>query len=387
MSTVRTFSLGEVLDEADRAAPNPRAGELITLVGVRWYGEGAHAASIVLDTEVKAAVLSQVATGDFIYNRMWATRGSFAVVPPQLDGAYATNEYPIFKAGPDLYLPYLRLLAASPEFMEEVAAASVGSTERARLHPEAFKQIEVELPLVDEQKRIVHVVETLERESRASEAAAVAAWDVLRAARVKYWEETAADAPTEPLSEITRVQTGGTPDRGNPDYFNGDIPWVKTGEVAYDTIFEAAEHLTEAGLANCNAKLLPAGSVVVAMYGQGATRGRVAILGREMATNQACAAILPCEDLHPRYLLHWFWYRYEALREEGDGTSQRNLSKGLIASLEIPLVEDQKAVVQRFDALMTAALTEQTAAECARDLATATRNELLAGTRRLTPAS
>ncbi|WP_369333449.1 restriction endonuclease subunit S [Xylella fastidiosa] len=84
------------------------------------------------------------------------------------------------------------------------------------------------------------------------------------------------------------------------------MPWIKTTEVAYCQITETKEHITPKGLQDPAAKLLPKGTLLMAMYGQGVTRGKVAILGIEAACNQACAAMVPINNLvHTRYLYHF----------------------------------------------------------------------------------
>ena len=94
------------------------------------------------------------------------------------------------------------------------------------------------------------------------------------------------------LGEIARISSGGTPDRAEPSYWGGDVPWVTTGEIRFNTITDTFEKITPAGLKNSSAKLFPPGTLLMAMYGQGKTRGQVAKLAIEAATNQACAAIL-----------------------------------------------------------------------------------------------
>ncbi len=108
------------------------------------------------------------------------------------------------------------------------------------------------------------------------------------------------------LSYLSKIDTGSTPDRGKSEYWNGDIPWLKTGEVNYSLITSAEEYITEAGLNNSSARLANEGTLLMAMYGQGVTRGRVAILGIKAAYNQACAAISLNEKLNNEYTQYFF---------------------------------------------------------------------------------
>jgi type I restriction enzyme, S subunit len=95
------------------------------------------------------------------------------------------------------------------------------------------------------------------------------------------------------LGYVCNLTSGGTTDRNRPEYWNGNIPWVKTGEINYNQINQTEEYITELGLNNSSTKLASAGTLLMAMYGQGVTRGRVAILGIEASFNQACLAIAP----------------------------------------------------------------------------------------------
>src|SRR3989338_658543 len=121
------------------------------------------------------------------------------------------------------------------------------------------------------------------------------------------------------LGDHVLITSGGTPARDTPEYWNGRVPWVKTGEINYRPIMETEEYITEAGLQNSSAKLLPPGTLLLAMYGQGVTRGKVALLGIQAATNQACAALFPSDRLDSGYLHAFFPFAYERVRSLGHG--------------------------------------------------------------------
>lgn len=141
----------------------------------------------------------------------------------------------------------------------------------------------------------------------------------------------------EPLSDHFSVGSGGTPSRGNPAYWEGGkIPWVKTTEVDYCVITETGEHITPPGLKNSAAKLLPPGTLLMAMYGQGVTRGKVAILGIEAACNQACAAISSKDDaIKTRFLYYFLTHQYDEIRQLAHGGQQQNLNSDIVRSLPI----------------------------------------------------
>ncbi len=152
----------------------------------------------------------------------------------------------------------------------------------------------------------------------------------------------------EPLGELFDTTSGGTPDRSVSEYWNGSIPWITTSLVDFNVIQSAQEFITEAGLANSSAKLFPKNTVLVALYGQGKTRGKVALLRIEATTNQACAAILPGDRIDPIFTFLSLCGRYDEMRGLSNSGGQENLSQSLIRNLSFPfpkdIVEQQKIV-------------------------------------------
>lgn len=139
---------------------------------------------------------------------------------------------------------------------------------------------------------------------------------------------------SDSLGNIFETTSGGTPSRTEKAYWNGDIPWITTSLVDFRVITGAEEFVTEEGLKTSSAKLFPKGTVLMAMYGQGKTRGQVALLGIKAATNQACAAILPRKGIDPYFVFLNLAGRYEEIRKISNSGGQENLSQGLIR--EIP---------------------------------------------------
>ena len=154
------------------------------------------------------------------------------------------------------------------------------------------------------------------------------------------------------LSEFCRTGTGGTPSRSNLEryYEGGTIPWVKSGELRESVINETEEHVTEAALQETNVKLVPAGALLLAMYG--ATVGRLGILGVEATTNQAVCHIVPDpKAAEVRFLFHALSNQAANLVARGVGGAQPNISQGIIKDLELalpPLVE-QRRIAEMLD--------------------------------------
>lgn len=153
------------------------------------------------------------------------------------------------------------------------------------------------------------------------------------------------------LSSVAEWGAGGTPSRKKTDYYGGDIPWIKTGELNDDYIFDSEEKITEDAVINSSAKLFPIGSVLVAMYG--ATIGKTAILGIPATTNQACACARCNDSLENKYLFYYLRSQKDSFIAKGKGGAQPNISQDIIKSYPIPLppLAEQKRIVERIEKL------------------------------------
>jgi type I restriction enzyme S subunit len=189
------------------------------------------------------------------------------------------------------------------------------------------------------------------------------------------------DWSADPLSKNCETYSGGTPARRVSQYYGGGIPWVKSGEVNLDTILSTEESLSEKGLAASNAKWIPAGTPVIAMYG--ATAGKVSWLAVTATANQAVLAMVPrSENNHARYVLWAMRFAAPRLIALATGSGQPNLSKGIIDSLLLPLPEDPKeqiAIAEALDTVASRIITEQMNLDKLKNLKAGLMNDLLTG--------
>lgn len=224
------------------------------------------------------------------------------------------------------------------------AGTTVASIETSRL-----QEFELPVPPLAEQRRIIDILE--DHLSRLD-----AATDGLRIASSRLQTLVAADAisivrgqesdvsvasPT--LQEIARVGTGATPRRGVDAYWKGGkIPWVTSGELSHGLINSTAQSITPLALRETSVKLWPAGTLLVAMYGEGRTRGTVGELGIAATTNQACAAIV----LHENNPTARDWVRlvlesrYDVMRRQASGGVQPNLNLSHFREMTVPLPDE-----------------------------------------------
>lgn len=175
----------------------------------------------------------------------------------------------------------------------------------------------------------------------------------------------------KPLGEVAhKISSGGTPKTGVSEYYDGDIPWLRTQEINFCDIWDTGIKITIDGLKNSSANLIPANCVIVAMYG--ATVGKIGINKIPMATNQACANIELDEHIaNYRYVFHYLCSQYEYIKSLGTG-SQTNINAGIVKKLPVPIpcpenpkksLEIQAEIVRILDAFT--AQTAELAAELA----------------------
>lgn len=291
--------------------------------------------------------------GDIIFGRRRAYQRKLGVA--EFDGICSAHAM-VLRAKPDVALPeFLPFFMQSDLFMNRAVEISVGSLSPT-INWKSLAGQEFELPPIDEQRRLVELfssISALEEELRTAEHEATllqkAAMQDLLDAELNGW-------PQKSIGEVFKVTTGGTPSRNNATFWNGEIPWVKTGEVNYYVIESTEERITEKGLSGSAAKLCPPNSVLVALYGQGPTRGRVGMLGVEAAVNQACAAIHPNDDFDPWFVFYYLSSKYLSLRAMAQGAAQPNLNLAMIKGFGIPTptLDEQKSAVVSIDAIAKA---------------------------------
>jgi type I restriction enzyme, S subunit len=156
--------------------------------------------------------------------------------------------------------------------------------------------------------------------------------------------------------DLVDVGTGATPAKSESDYYGGDTPWYTSSATNEKFALKPQTFITEKALAETNCKIFPAGSLIVAMYGQGKTRGQVSELVVAGATNQAIAALVFFESSKrtKRYLKYFFEKIYDEVRLQAEGGPQPNLSVGKIKEILVPVppLEEQERIVARLDELL-----------------------------------
>lgn len=282
-----------------------------------------------------------------------------SLVPEKYDGEICSTGFCVLRPGEELDPEYLFCFVRSQAFIEPLVDLTRGALYPAVTDRQVLAQ-EIPYILIDKQRQITTRLKAqLAEVEKARQATQAQLQDsrLLRSRMLKTFFAEFDAAAKKRLGEYAKTTSGSTPSRGNKQYWQpAEIPWVKTGEVAYAPITATVEAISRTALAECSISLLPAKTILIAMYGQGKTRGQAAILEIPATTNQACFAILPNDTWEPDFLFLWLKSSYQDLRNlsEDRGGNQANLNGALLKALDIPAPSktEQQAIVARINTAM-----------------------------------
>ena len=273
--------------------------------------------------------------GDILFGRRNAYLKRAAIAPH--DGIFSAHGMILRPKTEVVNEKFFPFFIASDYFMDKAIQISVGSLSPT-VNWSTLKNIEFNLPDIKKQEKLAELLWAANETKEAYKKLISLTDDLVKSQFIEMFGDPKINPMNweiRTIGSLTEVMTGATPNRTNPKYYGGNIPWVKTGEISKGIITEAEESITDLAITETNCKLLPIDTIMVAMYGQGKTRGESGILKIVAATNQACAAILPSEGYHPIYLLQYLRVQYESLRAMGRGAQQANLNLSMIKNYKI----------------------------------------------------
>ena len=361
----KNHRFGEVCDRV-KDAYKPVDGGNTPYVGLEHLAQGFPAfVGRGTESDIKSSKTA-FKVGDILFGKLrpYLRKGAKA----DFDGISSTDIL-VFRAEEGCEPEFLQYLVHADEFISHAKSTTTG-VQHPRTSWPSLKEFRLSLPPLPEQKTIAHILSTVQRAIEAQERIIRTTTELKKALMHKLFTEGLRGEPQKQseiglvpeswevckIGDVAKIQSGGTPTRDVPaNWIGGTIPWVKTGEINYCVITDTKEKVTPTGLGNSAAQLFPKGTLLMAMYGQGITRGRVAVLGIEASTNQACAAITPTSSkrVSPLFLYYYFEYHYENLRKLGHGANQRNMNAALIRSfpLTFPKANEQAAIVTALESL------------------------------------
>jgi type I restriction enzyme S subunit len=350
-------------------------------------------------------------SGQFVLSKIDARYGAFGIAPNEVDGAIITGNFWAYDVDfTTINIEWFNQFTNSKDFYDVCERASSGITHRKYLNEGFFLNYKIELPSIDEQLEIIEKFKenqsTLENQSAEltqqlnlvkqlrqaflreamqgklvpqdpNDEPASVLLEKIKAEKERLIQErkikkqkplppiTKDEIPFEipenwvwcRLREISVIGTGATPLTSNDAYYkNGTIPWITSSATNNLFVESPEQYITEKALKETNCKIYPAGTLVVAMYGQGKTRGQVTELMFSAATNQACATItLHMNDFFLRKFVKLFFQKiYLEIRELAQGGAQPNLNMSKVSNTIIPLppLAEQQRIVAKLDELM-----------------------------------
>ena len=287
---------------------------------------------------------SQIKEGDILFCSI-GRLGDMYIIPNEPKGWDINESVFAFTVDTNLIRQkYFYYLFKNRDTIEYLSKNSSGSTFKS-IKMNQLKKMVFELPSLSEQDQIVDTLDLINNiiEKRQNELARLD--ELIKARFVEMFGDPESDNkyPQIAVKDFTDVVSGGTPDRKNKEYWEeGTVPWVKTTELQNNRIIDVEEKITEKGLSESSAKMVPKDTILIAMYGQGKTRGMTAILGIPASTNQACACLLPSENVIPEYLWQYMIMSYDRLRSLAQGGNQPNLNGNMIKNFTVLMPPKEK---------------------------------------------
>ncbi len=304
---------------------------------------------VYISEEVKQKISKYIVnTNDIVITIVGASIGDVAYVTSQFDGVNLTeNAVRLTNFINHINSHYIFYILNSPDYymlMQRIA----GGAAQPKMGIYKVEAIEVTIPSLHIQDQVVAVlsrydslIENYQKQIKLLEEAAqrlYKEWFVdlhfPGHENTKIVDGVPEGWEKKLIGEVCDTTSGGTPSRSKTDFYTGNIPWVKTKELNDDFIFDTEERITDDAIRKSSAKLIPSGSILMAMYG--ATIGKLGIATKELSCNQACCVFLLSEDNTLRfYIYSWLLDNRTLLISMGKGAAQPNLSQDMIKKLEI----------------------------------------------------
>ncbi|MDE6721067.1 MAG: restriction endonuclease subunit S [Bacteroidaceae bacterium] len=341
--------------------------------------------------------LNKVEGDSLIYSKINVRHGCIYYHPHDAIPFGVSSEYPVYKIDSTRVLGDFLVMVIQSNAFKTILNRKATGISKARVKPTEFLEIEIPIPELSVQEKLLNTYNGKIHQARTMEAEACQIekcideyliqtlgivtqlppkkqgnythyyqkqnreYNYLRFVRFTNVVEWGIDIvskkqkgesykfPIIKIKDLCQIGSGGTPSRSCSHYYKGTTPWIKTGEVVNEEIFDTEEHITEEAIANSSAKLYPKGSLIIAMYGQGDTRGRTAKLGVDATTNQACAVLHHIDNniVTTDYLWYYLQGRYHDLRSMASGNNQPNLNAGKIRNYDVvvPPMDIQNEIV------------------------------------------
>ena len=293
-----------------------------------------------------------------LFSIVGASIGNVGLFPGKPE-AFLGGAICVAKVLPEYYVDYIYYCAES-EFVQSQIRNRIKGVGQATITIEDIRQFRIPMPSLNAQHKIVDILDKL-KERTDLLSAKLSRESNLRMQEYSYYRErlfcfshdNEADISWMELGKACSLVTGATPSKKVREYWEGGtIPWMSSGEVNLKSVYSTENKITQLGYEKTSTTLVPPHTVVIALAGQGKTRGKVAITEIELCTNQSLCSIICGDKVYYRYLYHYLDSRYEELRSISNGDGSRGgLSLRILAPYKIPVpsLDEQHRIADILD--------------------------------------
>jgi type I restriction enzyme, S subunit len=348
-------SLREAAEPVSRPI-SPLPGKTYRQLGVSLWGKGAYEREPVDGALTKYQQLFLAERGDIVVNKIWARNGSVAVVDDSLAGCHGSNEFPMFTPIKERLDPrWMHWITKTRDFWAQCDQKSQGTSGQNRIKPEHFLDVEIPLPPLNEQRRIVARIEEFAakvNEARALRAASRDKLTAILASSTAEIFEKLLGCNTRPLSEAVLLERGkfSHRPRNDPRFFGGAHPWIQIAEI------EASEKYVTRWRGTLNddglsvSKKFARGTVLISIA---ATIGAVGILDFDCCIPDSIVGITPPKGIISEFVYYFLIFLRTHLEDIAPQSAQKNINLQILGDIPFPVlsVEKQAEIVSKLDDL------------------------------------
>ncbi|MCO8041691.1 restriction endonuclease subunit S [Acinetobacter bohemicus] len=338
--------------------------------------------------------------GDFLISKRQIVHGACGIVPKELDGSIVSNEYSVFTAKENFYLPYLEYLSETLYFQQVCFHSSIGvHIEKMIFKLETWFKWSFNIPPLAEQKKIAQIlstwdqtISTTEKLLENSQQQKKALMQQLLTGKKRLLDENGVKFSEKwkifCLADIAEMNSGGTPKSSVAEYYDGGIPWVSIADMTNHGkwISTTERTLTSLGVENSSARLYPKNTILYAMY---ASIGECSIAKVEVTSSQAILGIRPKDCLHYEFLYFYLCSLKDRIKLQGQQGTQSNLNAGMVKDFKInlPNLKEQQAIANVLNICDEEILVLQKKLDCLKQEKKALMQQLLTGKKRVKVAA
>ena len=338
--------LGDVAKERKEVCKGSKAG--LPIVGLEHLTPGEIMLSAWSD-DGENTFTKIFRQGDMLFGRRRAYLKKAAVAP--FDGI-CSGDITVIEAIPGRILPELLPFIIQNDDLFDFAVGKSAGSLSPRVKWEHLRHYEFELPDMEKQKELADLLWAMDATKKSYQELIAATDELVKSQFIEMFgdaKDNPKRLPVKRIREFAECYAGATPSTKVPEYWdNGTIPWMASGEIHLGHVYDTEKKITQQGYDGCSTKMVPPHTVLIALAGQGKTRGTVALTEIELCTNQSLCAIITDQTVEADYLYHNLRGRYEELRgmcaiAEGRG----GLNLQIVGNVEVvvPSIEQQKEFI------------------------------------------